>query len=274
MVANAADLAQRLRVAEAAARAAGEVHRRYFGTGIAFETKLGDRRDMLTQADIESQAVAKDVIARAFPGETIVGEEDGLSREDLAPLLDGACWTVDPLDGTQSFVQGFPVFGPGIAYVEQRRSLAGAVYLPVFDEMYVAARGLGARLNGTPIHVAAPKSLEDAMVGVHIREASPPNVEQFLATTGRVLTAANGIRLLGSPMICLVYIAAARLDCFATLSPTRLGVWDLAPAEVILEEAGGVIADPNGGPFDMLSPGVSGASSRALLDELFAVVRG
>jgi myo-inositol-1(or 4)-monophosphatase len=267
----AADLERRLRVAEEAAQAAGEVHRRYFGTGIAFETKLGDRRDMLTQADIESQAIAKEVIARAFPGETIVGEEDNLSRENLAPLLDGACWTIDPLDGTQSFVQGFPVFGPGIAYVEQRRSLAGAVYLPVFDEMYLAARGLGARLNGRLIHVTAPKSLQDAMVGVHIREASPANVQTFLETTGRVLVAANGIRLLGSPMICLAYIAAGRLDCFATLSPTRLGVWDLAPAEVILEEAGGVIADPDGGPFDMLNPGVSGASSRALLDELFAV---
>jgi myo-inositol-1(or 4)-monophosphatase len=267
------ELSERLRVAEEAARAAGEVHRRYYSTGIAFETKLGDRRDMLTQADLESQAVVKEVIARAFPGETIVGEEDGLAAGQIAPLLDGTCWTVDPLDGTQSFVTNFPVFGPGIAFVAERRALAGVVYLPVYDELYAAARGLGAMLNGTPIQVRGGKSLQDAMVGVHIREASPANVARFLLTTGRVLVAANGIRLLGSPMICLAMIAAGRLDCFATMSPTRLSVWDLAPAQVILEEAGGVIADPDGGPFDILNPGVSGASSRALLNELMAVAR-
>jgi len=268
-----ADLEKSRRVAEEAARAAGEVHLRYYGSGIAFETKLGDRRDMLTKADLDSQVVAKEVIARAFPGERIVGEEDGLSRDDLMHAVDGACWTVDPLDGTQSFVQNFPVFGPGIAFVTARRSLVGAIYLPVYDEMYSAARRLGTRLNGQAVHVAAPKSIEDAMVGVHIREASPTNVETFLATTGRILMVANGIRLLGSPMICLAYIAAGRLDCFATLSPTRLGIWDLAPAQVILEEAGGVIADPEGGPFDMMNPGVSGASSAELLLQLFAVAR-
>ncbi len=268
------DIEKRVRVAEEAARAAGEVHRRYYGSGIAFETKMGDRRDMLTEADIESQEVAKDVIWRAFPGETIVGEEDNLSKDALARAIDGACWTVDPLDGTQSFVQNFPVFGPGIAFVSGRRSLAGAVYLPIYNEMFSAGRGVGARFNSAPIHVAPSKQIEDAMVGVHIREASPDNVATFLETTGRVLTAANGIRLLGSPMICLAYIAAGRLDCFATLSPTRLGAWDLAPAQVILEEAGGIIANPEGGPFDMMNPGVSGASSPELLAQLFAVARG
>jgi fructose-1,6-bisphosphatase/inositol monophosphatase family enzyme len=99
-------------------------------------------------------------------------------------------------------------------------------------------------------------------------------VAEFLETTGRVLLASNGIRLLGSPMICLAMIAAGRLDCFATLSPTRLGVWDVAPAQVILEEAGGVIAAPDGGPFDLLNPGVSGASSAALLAEFLAAARG
>lgn len=267
------DLERRLQVAKEAALAAGAIHRRYYGTNIASEVKT-DPRDVLTQADLESQDAVKAVIHAAFPNDLILGEEDNIPREALGQYLDGACWTVDPLDGTQSFVHDFPFFGPGIAYVVGRRSLVGVVYLPIFDELFCAARGLGVTLNGRTVHVSDKRRLEDAIVGVHIREVGSEAVAEFLATTGRLLPTAHGIRLLGAPMLNLAYVAAGRLDCTATLSPTKLGPWDLAPAQVILEEAGGVIATQHGTPFDVLETGVSGASSRALLDELFAVARG
>jgi len=268
------DIARRRAVTEEAARAAGEVHKRYYGSGVGFEVKGGDRRDLLTRADLEGQIAAKAVIEAAYPGEPIVGEEDGLSREDLPPLLDGACWLVDPLDGTQNYVHDFPSFAAGVAFVEARQPLAGAIYVSVFDEMFSAGRGLGAALNGTPIHVVAPRALRDAMVGVHIREVGPAAVEQFLASTGRLLTGAHGVRLLGCPMVSLAYVASGHLACFATLSPSKLMPWDLAPAAIVLEEAGGVTGTQDGAPFDLLSTGISGAATRALLDEMFAVARG
>jgi myo-inositol-1(or 4)-monophosphatase len=263
------ELVHRLAVAETAARAAGEVHKRYYGSGLAAETKTS-AQDLLTLADTEGQEVARAVIERDFPGERIVGEEDDVARDRLSGLLDGECWLIDPLDGTQSFVHDFPVFGPGVAFVRERRPLAGAVYLPVYEELFTAARGLGARLNGRPIGVKPPKPLLQALAGIHIREVSPPAIDRFLSTTGRILAAANGVRLLGSPMISLCYVASGRLDCFATLSPTRLGPWDHAPAVVILEEAGGVVRSQDGGAFDLMQPGIAGASNPALLDELFA----
>jgi myo-inositol-1(or 4)-monophosphatase len=268
-----ADLERRLQVAKDAVLAAGAVHRRYYGTNVASEAKT-DPRDVLTQADLESQEVAKSVIRASFPDDVILGEEDGLPREALGEILEGACWTVDPLDGTQSFVHNFPFFGPGIAYVVNRRSLVGAIYFPVFDELFAAARAVGATLNGKPVHVSDKRHLQDAMVGVHIREVEGTALTEFLETTGRILPRSHGIRLLGAPMLNLAYVACGRLDCTATLSPSKLGPWDLAPAAVILEEAGGVIATQHGSAFDVMETGVSGAANQALLDEMFAVARG
>jgi myo-inositol-1(or 4)-monophosphatase len=268
------DLAHRRTVAEAAARAAGNVHKRYYGSGVGFEVKNDDRRDLLTRADLEGQAAAKAVIEAAFPGERIVGEEDGLRREELPPLLDGACWLIDPLDGTQNYVHDFPSFAAGIAFVEAKQPLVGAVFVSVFDEMFSAARRLGATLNGTAIHVVPPRALRDALVGVHIREVGPAAVAQFSSTTARLLTGAHGVRLLGCPMVSLAYVAAGRLAAFGTFSPSKLMPWDLAPAAIVLEEAGGVTGTQDGAPFDVLTPGVSGAASQALLDEMFACVRG
>jgi myo-inositol-1(or 4)-monophosphatase len=268
------EIAQRRAVAEAAARAAGDVHKRYYGSGVGFEVKNDDRRDLLTRADLEGQVAAKAVIEAAFPGERIVGEEDGLKREDLPPILDHACWLVDPLDGTQNYVHDFPSFAAGVAYVEARQPLVGAVYVSVFDEMFSAGRGLGATLNGTSIHVVPPRALRDALVGVHIREVGPAAVEQFSQTTARLLTGAHGVRLLGCPMISLAYVACGRMACFGTFSPSKLMPWDLAPAAIVLEEAGGVTGTGDGTPFDILTPGISGAASLALLDEMFACARG
>jgi myo-inositol-1(or 4)-monophosphatase len=267
------DLERRRAVAEEAARAAGVIQRRYYGTSVAFETKK-DPRDVLTEADLESQVAIKAIIQDAFPSDLIAGEEDNLERDEVSRLLDGAVWTVDPLDATQGFVHDYPVFGPGIAYVEARQSLVGVMYLPIYDEMFSAAKGHGATLNGKPIHVGRPHTLQESLVGLHIREAGDDAIQQFLETTGRVLKASHGIRILGGPMFGVAYVAAARTDCFATLSPTRLGAWDLAPAAIVIEEAGGVIATETGAPFDLMALGVSCASTRALLEELFAVATG
>src|SRR4051794_27415950 len=271
---NPDEIAKRRAVAEAAARAAGEIHKRYYGSGVGFEVKNDDRRDLLTRADLEGQVAAKAIIETAFPGERIVGEEDGLAREDLPGILDAACWLVDPLDGTQNYVHDFPSFAAGVAYVEARQPIVGAVYVSVFDEMFSAGRGLGASLNGTSIHVIPPRELRDALVGVHIREVGAAAVEQFSQTTARLLTGAHAVRLLGCPMISLAYIACGRMACFGTFSPSKLMPWDLAPAAIVLEEAGGVTGTGDGAPFDILTPGISGAASLALLDEMFACARG
>jgi myo-inositol-1(or 4)-monophosphatase len=268
------DLQKRRVVAEAAARAAGAVHLHYYQTGIDYEGKHGDRRDALTRADLEGQQEAVRVIREAYPDATIIGEEDDLPRDKQAEILAGASWIIDPLDGTQDFVGNFPSFAAGIAWVEALSPQVGAIYMTVYDEMFSAAQGLGATLNGRPIHVNSDRPLADAMVGIHIRNVAPEPLAQFLETTGRVLSHAYGARMLGCPMHSMAYVACGRLDCFATLSPTGLQPCDLAPSEIILREAGGFCGTELGGPYNILSTGISGASSQRLLNELFDVARG
>ena len=269
-----ADLERRREIAEAAARAAGAFHLKYLSSVIDFETKA-DPRDVLTKADLEGQVAAKTVIEAAFPGDNIVGEEDGLPYAEMERLFAEGCWLIDPLDGTQSYVHAFPAFCAGVAYVRGETSLAGAIYDAVHDDMYSAARGHGARFNNAPCRVTPSKSLENAMVAIHIREVGDGAIETFLRTTGNLLPKAHGIRLLGCPMLTMGYIAAARLDAFAMLSPAKLGPWDLAPAVVVLEEAGGVVAEGlTGRPLRLSDRAIAGASSRALLDEVYTVANG
>jgi myo-inositol-1(or 4)-monophosphatase len=268
------DLVRRREVAEEAARASGAFHIKHLSSVIDFETKT-DPRDVLTKADLEGQVAAKAVIEAAFPAENVVGEEDGLTYAQMARLFAEGCWLIDPLDGTQSYVHAFPAFTAGVAYVQGETSLAGAIYDAVRDDMYSAARGHGALLNRAACRVTRPKALKDALVGIHIREVGDEAIEMFLRTTGNLLPRSHGIRLLGCPMLSMAYVASARLDAFAMLSPAKLGPWDLAPAAVVLEEAGGVVGEGlTGRPLRLSDTSIAGASSRALFDELYAVARG
>ena len=122
-------------------------------------------------------------------------------------------------------------------------SLVGAIYDAVQDEMWSAARGQGAFWDGRLLHVPPGKPLKDCMIGLHIREVENGAAEIFLRTTGNVVMKSHGIRLQGCPMLSMAYAACGRMDAFAMLSPAKLSAWDLAPSQVLLEEAGVVVAE-------------------------------
>lgn len=268
------DLERRRLVAEEAARAAGAIHLKYLSSVIDYETKA-DPRDVLTRADIEGQEVAKAVLRASFPDDPLFGEEDSIVPANLTQLFQDGCWLIDPLDGTQSYVHTFPAFTAGIAYVKDGISQVGAIYDAVRDDMWSAARSCGAFWNGKPIQVGPGKPLKDSMIGLHIRGVENGATEIFLRTTGNVLTKSHGIRILGCPMLSMAYVACGRLDAFAMLSPAKLGPWDLAPSIVVLEEAGGVVAEGSTGrPLQWTDHSLSGAPTQALLDELYSVSRG
>jgi len=267
------DLEKRRAVAEEATRPAGVIHLKYLSSTIDYEAKT-DPRDVLTKADVEGQDAAKAVLRAAFPDDTLIGEEDGIPTADLMQLFETGCWLIDPLDGTQSYVHSFPAFTAGIAWVQGGVSLAGAIYDAVQDDMWSAARGHGAFWDGEPMRVPPGKPLKDCMVGLHIREVENGAAEVFLRTTGNVVMKSHGIRILGCPMLSMAYVACGRMDAFAMLSPAKLGPWDLAPSLVVLEEAGGVVAEGvSGNPLQWADRAISGATTKALLDELYAVAR-
>ncbi len=256
------DLQHRRQVAEDAVRAAGQIQLGLLGGAIDPRSKGGNRRDLLTEADLESDAATKKIIQAAFPDDVIVSEEDEASEAEISAALKG-CWIIDPLDATLNFVHGFPVFGPAIAFVRNAKPVVAAVQVPVFQETFTAALGLGASLNGEQIRVAEPKALDRAFVVTHLGSTTDPDEFMDRIGTWRLPF------IHGSPLIAMCYLAAGRIDIFATLVRNTLGPWDLAPGALMVEEAGGIVTGQHGAPFDLLVSGMAGAASAAQLDELW-----
>ena len=262
-------LAKRRSVAEEACRAAAAIHLKYRRPAIPFETKNGNRRDLVTIADTEAQVAAKAVIEAAFPGEAIIGEEDAPTREHIASALGDSAWLIDPLDGTFNYVHGFPDFSATVAFVAGGDSLAGATYAPLFDEMFSAAKGLGVSLNGEPIHVSSRKGLRQSVVNVWLGERSDTAAHERL---GRVHQVAHQQRVFGGTAIVMAYLAAGRFDLFYVAENGRMGAWDLAAGVILITEAGGTVTMVDGAPFRLPSDQIASAADPETLTELRALL--
>lgn len=261
---DAEGLERRRRVAEEAARAAAAVHRRYFGAGLEGKAKSKNPRDLVSQADVEAQAAAVAVISAVFPGERILGEEDGASEEEVERLLAGACWVIDPLDGSLAFLHDFPFFASTVCYVRAGEPLAGAVYATMQDEMFAAARGHGATLNGEPIAIRRRRELKDATLCLPGSRA-----DSSLETLARLMRAVSSVRIFLPTSLAFCWVACGRVDAALTLRPvSQLGPWDTAASALILREAGGVVGGQGGVPYHPRCKGFSGATSERLLRDV------
>jgi len=196
--------------------------------------------ELVSRMDRASEALIARRLLEAFPDHAILGEEGG---HQGAP--DAVCeWIVDPIDGTTNFIHGHPFFCVSIALRRGSRIEAGAVYLPYLDECYFAARGHGAFLNSDAIRLSVSQTTElgEAMVatGFPYDHEAYPNHDNFV----RVGRRARAMRRCGSAAIDLCFVAAGRYDAYWELG---LKPWDLAAGALIVEEAGGVVTDLDGG---------------------------
>jgi len=235
--------------AETIAREAGALLREYYHRGVRTEYK-GDV-DLVTEADRASEKLIVTRLGEMLPEHGIYGEEgtrSGLEREFR--------WYVDPLDGTTNFAHGFPAFcvvlgceqrHAGLKPNEDGEMVAGVVYDPLRDEMFSAARGEGATLNGAPIHVSKAKALQESLVATgfpsHKRHGSP-NIHFYQEFTLR----SHGVRRAGSAALDLAYVACGRLDAFWEFS---LNPWDVSSGYLLVEEAGGKITHFDGSKFTL-----------------------
>jgi myo-inositol-1(or 4)-monophosphatase len=262
-------LEKRRRVAEEACRAAAAVHLKYRQAAIPFETKNGNKRDLVTIADMEAQVAASAVIEAAFPGEAIIGEEDCPTREHIAAVLSNSGWLIDPLDGTFNYVHGFPDFSATVAFAVDRQPVVGATYAPLFDEMFSAAKGLGTTLNGEPTRVSSRKGLQSSIVNVHLGRQDDPSL---LPLTSRIQQRAFSQRVFGGTALVMAYLAAGRFDLFYVHDNPRMGDWDIAAGAILIEEAGGIVTHTSGDPLRLPSINVAAAADLETLKELKALL--
>jgi len=226
--------ARQLEVAIAAAKAGGEVSRRYFGTNLNVERKSD--RSPVTVADRESEQKIVDVLHASFPDYGVLGEEFG-ERPGAR-----ARWIIDPIDGTKSFVRGNPYFAALVALEEEGEITVGVVHEPISGDVYYASKGAGAFGPSGRLRVSEVPRLRAGMVlfgGLNAwRTAGKWDVlERLVAASGRqrgygdYLGHLFVVRGLGETMIEL-----------------ELKPWDMAPLKILLEEAGGKLSDINGHP--------------------------
>ncbi|HEY1807443.1 MAG TPA: inositol monophosphatase family protein [Acidobacteriaceae bacterium] len=233
--------------AAAIAQEAGALLRRYFERGVATEYK-GDV-DLVTEADRASERLITQRLSAAFPDHGIYGEEGVRQRIESEYR-----WYVDPLDGTTNFAHGFPVFCVSLG-LEHRPAgrpadsdgalVAGVIYDPTRDDLFVAEKGQGAWLNGRRIQVSATKHLAEALLATGFpsrkRHASP-NIHFYQEFTLR----SHGVRRAGSAALDLAYTACGRLDGFWEF---HLNPWDTAAGALLVLEAGGTMSRFDGEPF-------------------------
>jgi len=244
-------MAEFLSTAEAIAREAGALLREFYHRGVRTEYK-GDV-DLVTEADRASEALIGERLRAAFPNHGIYGEEG--TREGLNGEFR---WYVDPLDGTTNFAHGFPSFcvllgcehrAAGLAANEDGQMIAGVTYDPLRDEMFSAALGKGATLNGEPIHVSRTRSLDESLIATGFpskKRHESPNVHFYQEFTLR----SHGVRRAGSAALDLAFVASGRLEAFWEFN---LNPWDTAAGILLVEEAGGRVGDFSGGPFQLNS---------------------
>ena len=238
-----------LPTAESIAREAGALLREFYHRGVRTEYK-GDV-DLVTEADRASETLIGTRLRAAFPHHGIYGEEG--TREGMDSEFR---WYVDPLDGTTNFAHGFPVFcvvlgcewrRPGLAADEDGEIIAGVVYDPLRDEMFSAARGAGATLNGEPIHVSRTRTLDESLIATGFpskKRHNSPNVHFYQEFTLR----SHGVRRAGSAAIDLAYVACGRLDGYWEF---QLNPWDTSAGYLLVEEAGGRITHFDGSKFTL-----------------------
>jgi len=250
-------------VAEAAARAGGAVLMAKRLERLDVEYKDA-RANLVTVADRESQRAIAETILTAFPGHAVDGEEGVAGNFDSPDV-----WYVDPLDGTTNFTHGLPFSCVSVAYRSGGATIAGAVYDPLHDEMFAAARGGGATLNGAPIGVSDTARLERALVVAQAQTVDPGEIRAYALLVERLMSVAGGVRSLGSPALTLCYIAAGRLDAYCEYA---MDAWDILAGQLILAEAGGLLTLFGGQPHvtadraDVVAS--NGYIHAALIDEL------
>jgi myo-inositol-1(or 4)-monophosphatase len=232
---------------EAVARAGAEPLLRHWRRLEPGQVTEKARNDLVSDADRAAEAAILAEVARRFPDHQVLSEEAGWSRQSgTSPV-----WIVDPLDGTTNYVQGFPHFAVSIGVAVDGRVEAGVVLDPLKGDVFRAARGRGAWWNGAQCQVSRQGSLDGALLATGFPFRALELLDPYLAIFRDAFRRCKGIRRPGSAALDLAYTACGIFDGFFEFD---LQPWDVAAGALLVEEAGGVVTDMDGGT-DVLANG-------------------
>jgi len=229
-----------LNVMVAAAKKAARGLVRDFGEVEQLQVSKKGPADFVSAADLKAERVICEELRKARPTWGFRLEEGG--------IVDGSdkshFWVIDPLDGTTNFLHGLPHFAISIGVELDGEPIAGVVYDPVKDELFAAEKGQGAYLHDRRLRVSSRTRMNEALLATGIPFHGGKEHQRFSAELGTVMTEVAGVRRLGAAALDLAYVAAGRYEGFWERG---LKAWDICAGIVLVQEAGGLLGEIDGG---------------------------
>jgi myo-inositol-1(or 4)-monophosphatase len=238
-----------------AAMQAGKVIRKHYTRPLRVREK--GKLGLVTNADVEAEAVALKVLKKCESGFAFLSEET--HSEGKRQKGQEGIWIVDPLDGTTNFVHRFPMFCTTIALQFQKDVEIAVTYHPILDELYTAIRGKGAFLNGKPMRVSKTARLKDALLSTGFAYSARRSLRKEMSAFEHLSRASRAVRRPGSAALDLAYTARGVFDGFWE---RHLSPWDLAAGMLLVREAGGKVSDFAGGDFDLHGPEILASNGK------------
>jgi myo-inositol-1(or 4)-monophosphatase len=218
-----------------AARHAGRSLKRDLGEVENLQVSLKGPANFVTMADRRAEEILHNDLAKARPGYGFIGEEGGTHEgADKSHT-----WIVDPLDGTTNFLHGIPQFAISIGLQREGTVIAGVIYNPANDELYIAERGKGAFLNDHRLRVAGRRKLNECVIGCGLPHIGRGDHALSRDEMTEIQNRVAGLRRFGSASLDMAFVAAGRLDGYWE---RNLKVWDMAAGQILIREAGGIVS--------------------------------
>jgi myo-inositol-1(or 4)-monophosphatase len=249
---------------EAAMKAARPM-KRDFGEIENLQVSRKGPGDFVTAADRRAEQILREALQKARPGYGLVLEEQGVIEGPDKTHR----WHVDPLDGTINFMHGVPHFAVSIGLEREGQIVAGVIYDPVKDEMFIAERGKGAYLNNRRLRVSGRRDMPDAIVACGFPHFGRPEHPRFLKEVAAVMSVTSGIRRMGAAALDLAWVACGRLDLYWE---RHVKSWDMGAGLIMVREAGGFVSDADGGE-DPLGAGSVACGNEVLHRELLSLLK-
>uniref|UniRef100_A0A8C4ZBI9 Inositol-1-monophosphatase n=1 Tax=Gadus morhua TaxID=8049 RepID=A0A8C4ZBI9_GADMO len=237
---------------------AGKIVREALEKDIAVMEKSSPT-DLVTETDQRVEKLIISAIREKYPTHCFIGEES-VAAGAPSVLSDGPTWIIDPIDGTTNFVHRFPFVSVSIGFTVNKEVEFGIVYSCMEDKMYTARRGKGAFCNGLPIKVSGQEDITKSLVLTEMGlKKDPEHFKTVMDNIQKILNVpVHGVRCPGSAAVNMCLVACGAADAYYHQG---IYCWDMAGGAALVTEAGGVIVDITGGPFDLMSRRLIVASS-------------
>lgn len=229
-----------------AAYAAGKVIRKHFTRKLRVQEKP-DHQGLVTNADVEAEAVALRILKKVQPEFALLTEETN-SKGSMSEGHKGM-WILDPLDGTTNFVHRFPMFCVTIAAQIDEKVEVAVTYHPILDELYTSIRGKGAFINGKRMKVSSTKDIEDSLLSTGFAYSRKKLLPTEMSSFEKVSMKARAVRRPGSAALDLAYTARGVFDGFWE---RHLAPWDVSAGSLLVTESGGLVTNFANKKFDHL----------------------